>query len=683
MPITACKGTVDILPAETTRWRQLEETAHRVAQLFGYKEIRTPAFEVTELFTEALSDATEVIERELYTFRDKSGRSLTLRPEMTVPTVRAYLEHNLGSQSPLRAYYLSEIWRYERPVPGRTRESHQFGVEAIGSPSAALDAEMVDLAMHFFKELGLKDLRVEVNSVGCKRCRPAYQALLKDFFLGKDDVLCQDCERSKDKNPIRILDCRKDSCLAVTNTTPTIFQTLCADCKTHFFSFKDHLTQMGLTVNGNPRVVVGLGYYTRTVFQVVSPALGPHNPLCSGGRFDDLIAQLGSSATPAVGFAIGLERTLLALEKAAVPPPVDPKIDVFLIGTGEEAERIMSRTLHQLRSRGWKAERDFSGKGIKNQMKIAEKAGATFQVVVGEEDTRVTQVQVHDMARGSQENVSVNRLVDALEFKLRREQRDRGRDTARGSRDGEERGRDRGRGRDRDRLGREERDRDRDYVRSDRGDRGERGERERDDEGARFNEWAATYSEAQRSSPPRPTRRVPLSEHAFENAPVALDGLHAAEVWAQSQQGLQQPATAETLPPWPPVPFTLTSGVPPRREPRPIRKQADSEPNGDGEQPRNRVHVSLDVEQEIAFSGDTAAYGERIVLTETDSGDHFEDDLDDDDGDGDGEGDEGGNGEGQMAGSGAGRNGENGDAKRRRGGRRGGRRHGRRKPRSK
>jgi len=220
MPITACRGTVDILPHETSKWRHVESVAHRVAQHFGFKEIRTPAFEVTELFVEAIGEDTEVIEREIYTFRDKSGRSLALRPELTVPTVRAYLEHNLGTQSSLKAYYLGEIWRYERPQQGRLRESHQFGVETIGSASPALDAELVDVAMTYFAALGLKDLRLEVNTVGCRKCRPVYQQVLREFFGGKDDVLCQDCERRKDKSPLRILDCRRENCLAVTATAP-------------------------------------------------------------------------------------------------------------------------------------------------------------------------------------------------------------------------------------------------------------------------------------------------------------------------------------------------------------------------------------------------------------------------------------------------------------------------------
>ncbi|MBM3462141.1 MAG: histidine--tRNA ligase, partial [Armatimonadetes bacterium] len=500
MPITACRGTVDLLPGETARWAQVEGLAQAIAVRFGYKEIRTPAFEVTELFTDTIGEDSDIVEKELYTFRDKSGRSLTLRPEMTTPTIRAYLEHNLGSQSQIKTYYVGEIYRYERPNQGKMREAHQFGVEAIGSSLPAVDAELVDLALSFFGELGLKDVRLEVNSIGCKKCRPTYQSVLRDFFTGKDDVLCPDCERRKERNPIRVMDCRREGCMAITNTAPTVFQSLCTDCKNHFFTFKDHLTQMGYQVHGNPRVVHGLNYYSRTVFQIHSAHLPVGNPLCSGGRFDDLIAQLSNSSTPGIGFAVALERTIAAMEKESVPPPAEPRVDCFLVGTGEEAERIMTRTMHQLRKRGYRVERDYSARGMKNQLKMAEKFSAAYTALVGEEDTRVTQVQITDNSRGTQENVNVGRLIDALEYRLRRDAREKGRD--RGRERGEEESR---RERGRDRVERDDRHRERGGR-----DRGRDRDRDRDrergedaDDGARFAEWAATYAEAARSAAPR------------------------------------------------------------------------------------------------------------------------------------------------------------------------------------
>lgn len=670
MPITACRGTVDILPAETSRWRQVEEAAHRIAQRFGYKEIRTPAFEVTELFTESLGEDTDIIERELYTFRDKSGRSLTLRPELTVPTVRAYLEHNLGNQQHCKSYYLGEIWRYERPQPGRLREAHQFGLEALGSASPAVDAELVDVAFTFFQELGLKDLRLEVNSIGCKKCRPAYQAVLRDFFAGKDDVLCQDCERRKERNPLRVLDCKKDACLAVTNTAPTVFQSLCSDCKNHFFTFKEHLAQMGYAVFGNPRVVHGLSYYTRTVFQIHSTHLGPFNPLCAGGRFDELVGQLGASATPAMGFACGLERTILAMEKESVAAPEEPKVDAFLVGIGEEAERIMTRTMHQLRKRGYRVERDYMARGLKNQLKLAEKMTPSYTIIVGEEDARVTQVQVSDNVRGTQETINVGRLIDAVEFRLRRDQRDKGRrdrhevDEVRRGRD--ERGREefgeRGRGRDRYRG----RERDREDV-----ERRPR-EAERGDEAveaARFAEWAATYAEAARSAVPRPHRRVPLSELAF------ADGESGMEMWSAAQVGLAE-APRPVDGPWPLQPIALAAPLPPRRAPvHPPMSDAPSSGNW-------LLEAGAEVEEEEAPLAFEAA--QRDPLSDRVEGDGA--DLDyDADGDDEGLDDDDEGEEGSLATAGA-RAGGGGDAdgngeKRRRGGRRGGRRHGRRKTR--
>lgn len=559
MPITPSRGTVDVLPAETPRWRQLEEAAHRIAQLFGYKEIRTPAFEPTELFTSSLGECSDIMEKELYTFRDRSGRSLTLRPELTVPVVRAYHEHNLGNQFQLKAYHIGELWRYERSQSGRTREGHQFDVEAIGSSSSSLDAELIDLAMTYLEALGLTALRLEVNSVGCKKCRPAYQQVLRDFFLGKDDVLCQDCERIKERNPMHILDCRKDTCITVTNTTPTIFQTLCPDCRNCFSTLKEHLGQMGYTVNGNPRIVQGPGYYTRNVWQIVSPHLGPSNPLCSGGCYDELVGQLGSNGAPAAGLAVGLERAIAAMEKESIKPPDIPPIDVFMVGTGEEAERIMTLTLHLLRKRGHRVERDYVGRSLKNQLKSAEKLAPLYTVVVGEEETRVTQVSVHDTARGTQENVAVGRLVDALEYRLRRQTRERGRVADQGREPSTGRARGRGREEEPERGVRDEAERpvqsDRDRTGRTRGTADYRAPA--DESAARFNEWAATYSEAARASVPRPPRRTPLSESALTGSYTAYPARFA---WAAAQQGLLRPV--QQVGRWPQAPVPLSEALP-------------------------------------------------------------------------------------------------------------------------
>jgi histidyl-tRNA synthetase len=644
MAITACRGTVDILPAETPRWRQVEEAAHRVADLFGYKELRTPAFEVSELFTTSLGEDSDIVEKELYTFRDRSGRSLTLRPELTVPVVRAYLEHNLGSQLQLKTYYVGEIWRYERPQSGRLREAHQFGVEALGSASPALDAEMVDLAMTYCAAVGLKDLRLEVNSVGCKKCRPAYAQVLKEFFLGKDDVLCQDCERRKERNPIRVLDCRKDACLAVTNTAPTIFQALCPDCRNHFFSFKEHLGQMGYAVNGNPRVVHSLGYYTRNVWQIVSTHLGPFNPVSTGGRYDELIGQLGSTGAPACGLAIGLERVLMAMEKEAVPPPEEADLDVFLVGTGEEAERLMTRAIHQLRSRGWRVERDYMGRGIKNQLKSSEKMSPRYTVLVGEEETRVSQVTVTDTARNSQENVSIARLVDSLDFKLRRDARERGRDKGRGRRGGEVAVRPREEAAERaEPRGRREEP----APRRERGEgRGRREAPPREEEsGALFNEWAATYSEAARASGQRPLRRVPLAESALTHPHPSEPALQA---WGHAQTGLSH-AIDGAGGRWPAAPVPLSAAIPisiPE-----LSASASGERSWLIEETEVLVEASF---EEEGFDSEGAA--------------GYEDDDSEDDGD-------------ALAAVGSGGEGEGDGERRRRGGRRGGRRHGRKRTR--
>lgn len=668
MAITSGRGSFDILPADTPRWRQLEELAHRVALQFGYGEIRTPAFEPTELYTAALGDDNDIVEKELYTFRDRAGRSMTLRPEFTAPTVHACLEHGLNGQTQFKGYYLGEIWRYERPQTGRTREIHQFGAEVIGSPSPAVDAELVDMAITFLQSLGLQDLRIEVNSVGCKKCRPAYQQVLREFFLGKDDVLCQDCERRKERNPIRVLDCRKDGCLGITNTAPTVFQSLCPECRNHFFSFKDHLAQMGHAVNGNLRVVHNLGFYSRNVWQIVSPHLGSFNPLVTGGRFDELVGQIGNSNAPGVGQAVALERVILAMEKEALPPAVVPAPDVFLVGTGEEAERVMTRVMHQLRKRGFRAERDYTGRGIKNQTKSAEKAGPAFTVLVGEEETRVTQVVVTDNGRGSQESVSLVRLVENLEFKLRRETRERERERDRGREKGrEERSRRvevaEGRTRRRDEgvereaaRSREERPEREGRTREENGRRGRGRRAESEEEGvARFDEWAATYSEAQRNAPERPPRRVRLSETALTD--LAGDDVARAS-WAEAQKGLLAPLDGVAVS-WPPAPVPLANPIPvsiPSLAPNLMPGGTDDWMSDGREQT-----FEVDPLEAVVYDGVEEADGRDF--------------------DGD-EGDEGDEGDDSMAVVGAGEGGQGGDGeRRRRGGRRGGRRHGRRRPR--
>lgn len=657
MAISPSRGSLDILPSDTPRWRQLEELAHRLALQFGYQEIRTPAFESSEVFANTLGDDNEVIDKELYTFRDRTGRSLTLRPEFTVPTVRASIEHGLHAQSHLKAYYIGEVWRYERPQTGRVPEAHQFGAEVVGAPSSAVDAELVDLALTFLHALGLEDLRLEVNSVGCKKCRSVYQQVLRDFFLGKDDVLCQDCERRKERNPLRILDCRKESCIGVTNTAPTVFQSLCPDCRNHFFSFKDHLTQMGHTVNGNLRVVHNRGYYSRNVWQIVSTHLGAFSPLCTGGRFDELVGQMGTSPAPGVGLAIALDRTIAAMEKEGLPPAAAPAPEVFMVGAGEEAERVMSRVIHQLRKRGHRVDRDYSGRGIKNQTKAAEKSGATFVVLVGEEETRVSQVTVTDAVRGAQETVSVSRLVDTLEYKIRRETRDRDRDRDRGrDRDRADRGR-RAEGAEarprhreeplerepaariqEERPERESRGRDE----SGRRGRGRRIEVSEDESAARFDEWAAAYSEAARNAPERPPRPARLTEQALTHG---LSEDEARARWAEVQKGLLTPLNGVAVT-WPEAPVPLSAPIPVAI---PEIRVRDDEENGDWM---------------VETRGRQAPPAE--------DGDLLDDGHDD--------GDDGDEGEDGLAAVGSESDGAGGE-RRRRGGRRGGRRHGRRRPR--
>lgn len=711
MPITACKGTVDILPAETARWRQVEAAAHLIAQRFGYQEIRTPAFEATELFTGALVDDTDVVDREFYTFKDRSGRSITLRPEFTLPTLRAAIEHGLLGNGMFKGYYLGEVWRHDRPQGPRLSDTHHFGVEAVGATTPAMDAEVVDAALAFFAEAGLRDVRVEVNTIGCKRCRPAYQTVLRDFFAGKDDVLCPDCERRKDRNALRILDCRREVCVKVSNTAPTVFGHLCADCKTHFQTFKDYLALMGHTVHGSMRLVYGTGYYSRTMFQIVSPLLGGEAPLCVGGRYDDLVAGLGGPAAPGVGFSVGLERTLQALAREEHSAPKE-RVDVFFVGSGDEAERIMAKTMHQMRKRGFRVERDYTSRSLKNQQRTCERFAPVLVVSLGEEDARVTTVQVQDVARGSQESVHINRLVEALDYKLRREQREtreRAPERLRGRTEGsDELGRRsrRDRGRDREPLGAQgsadeaqavrepeeqeregraglasegRRERGRDRFRGRERERGTGDARggaraEGSDEGgdgARFAEWAAAYAEAARQqASTRVPRRVVFSSLALGQPDAHLA---AAEVWACVQEGLLA-KTQGLEQPWPAHPLTPHLELPPRRE---LPTVSGVEPSGrswldDGSSSSDDETLEDAVDQDVTvggFEGDgEEPHREPQVNASLD---------DDDDGD---DGDDDGDDLDESGASGTGRSGS-GD-KKRRGSRRGGRRHGRRRPRS-
>jgi histidyl-tRNA synthetase len=334
----APRGTSDILPDEQPYWRYIERAASEVTALYDYRRIETPVFEDTGLFTRGVGEGTDIVEKEMYTFEDKGGKSVTLRPEGTAPVCRAYIQHGMQNlPQPVKLYYLAPIFRYERPQAGRLREHHQFGVEAIGDAGPLLDAEVIDMAWRFYRLLGLGGLTLQVNSIGCKLCRPAYLAALKDYYKAHAGGLCEDCRARLDRNPLRLLDCKQPSCQPVAGGAPASADYLCPDCAAHFAGLKRYLGLLDIPFAVNHRLVRGIDYYTRTVFEVQPEEEKGQSSIGAGGRYDDLIEALGGRPTPAIGFGIGIERVILNLKKQAVPVPAEPPLRVLIIHLGEAA----------------------------------------------------------------------------------------------------------------------------------------------------------------------------------------------------------------------------------------------------------------------------------------------------------------------------------------------------------
>lgn len=415
MLTTGPRGTKDILPDTVGQWLYIEKVVRDICALYGYKEIRTPVFEHTELFLRGIGETTDVVEKEMYTFTDRGERSLTLRPENTAATVRAYLEHKLYAESSLnKLFYIGSMFRYDRPQAGRYREFHQFGIEALGGDNPAVDAEIIMLATQFLKTLGLAELELSLNSVGCPKCRPVYREKLQEFFRDKLDGLCSDCRSRYDRNPMRILDCKNDKCKELSVGAPNITDCLCDECQDHFTKVQSLLTVAGIKFNLDPRLVRGLDYYTKTAFEVKYAPLGAQSAVAGGGRYDGLIEECGGNATPAVGFAVGLERVLLALEKQGLLPENELTSDAFVIALGDGAQAEAFKLLCDLRAKGLKANMDFAGRSMKAQMKQANKAAAQFAVIVGEDEIKDACAVLKNMQTGEQEKVLLEELVNKL-----------------------------------------------------------------------------------------------------------------------------------------------------------------------------------------------------------------------------------------------------------------------------
>lgn len=402
----ALKGTHDILPEEVYKWDYMEGVIRDVCARYGYKEIRTPIIEATELFQRGIGDTTDVVTKEMYTFTDRGNRSVTLRPENTASAVRAYLEHKMyGDQQVHKMFYIGSMFRYDRPQAGRYREFHQFGLEVLGASSPLADAEVIAMACEIFHKLGLRDLDLHLNSIGDKNCRPAYRQKLIEFFEGKKDQLCDDCRERLYKNPLRILDCKEEGCKKASVGAPEITDYLCDDCHAKFEAVKHYLDGLGISYTVDPRLVRGLDYYTNTAFEIQYPPLGAQSAVCGGGRYDGLVEEIGGPSTPGIGFAIGLERLLLALEMQNLIPAPKSQKRVYIAALGEDAVAEGFKIQEELRGLGVLTDMDLQGRSLKGQMKQAGKLDSQFTVIIGSNELEKGAAAVKNMADGTQEDI--------------------------------------------------------------------------------------------------------------------------------------------------------------------------------------------------------------------------------------------------------------------------------------
>ena len=415
MLINGPRGTKDILPDTVAQWTHVEKVIRELCARYGYHEIRTPIFEHTELFLRGIGETTDVVEKEMYTFTDRGERSLTLRPENTASVVRSYLQNKLYAADALvKLFYIGSMFRYDRPQAGRYREFHQFGVEALGEASPAVDAEIIVLAVEFLRALGLQELKLHLNSVGCPKCRPVYREKLQEFFRSHLKELCTDCRSRFERNPLRLLDCKNEHCHALAEGAPRITDCLCDECRTHFAEVQSYLTAAGIPFELDANLVRGLDYYTKTAFEVKYTPLGAQSAVAGGGRYDGLVEEVGGPPTPGIGFAVGLERVLLALEKQGLLPEEREAVDVFVVALGEEARIPAFKLLHELRVAKLSAAMDFAGRSMKAQMKQANKKNARFVAILGEDEVKEASALLKDMKTSEQKKLALKDFVPAL-----------------------------------------------------------------------------------------------------------------------------------------------------------------------------------------------------------------------------------------------------------------------------
>jgi len=409
LSITGIKGMNDILPHAIGAWQFLEQQARQIFHTYGYKEIRVPVVEKTELFSRSIGETTDIVEKEMYTFVDKGNNSITLRPEGTAPVMRSFIQHKLYNEAnSSKLFYMGPMFRYERPQKGRYRQFHQIGAEVIGQDDPRVDAQVLALLSHFFAAVGITNVSLQLNSLGCSACRPTYRNTLIDFLAQRLDSLCDDCRRRYSTNPLRVLDCKAAGCTEATTAAPSVLDHLCPECEDHFHKVQHHLNALQVPYAINNRMVRGLDYYTKTTFEMVTTALGAQNAVAAGGRYDGLIQELGGPALPGIGFAMGVERLVLLLDasklKASVP-------QLFIAALGERAQQEGFVMLNRLQHQGIYAEMDFSGKSLKAQMRLANKLDSVFSIVLGDNELETGSVSLKRMADGTEKRVELHTLA--------------------------------------------------------------------------------------------------------------------------------------------------------------------------------------------------------------------------------------------------------------------------------
>lgn len=410
------KGTQDVVPNQSYKWHTVERIVSQTAEQFGFKEIRIPTFEETGLFVRSVGDTTDVVQKEMYTVSATGDSTFTLRPEGTAGTIRAILENGILNEGfPQRAYYILSCFRHEKPQAGRLREFHQFGCEMVGSASPSADADVIALAKSVIDRVGLKNIQLNINSIGCPECRANYHKALKEHFADHKESLCETCLDRLDRNPMRILDCKSPICSQIAEKAPIILDYLCDDCREHFEKLQENLTLMGIEFKINPKIVRGLDYYTRTVFEFITTDIGAQGTVCGGGRYDGLIETLGGPKTPALGFGMGLERLILTMEKQGCEFMEDEKCDLYIASMGDAAQKKATQLAAILREEGFKIEYDVVGRGLKPQMKYADKIGARFVVVLGDSELETNTAKLKNMQTGEQTDIPLDEnLVESF-----------------------------------------------------------------------------------------------------------------------------------------------------------------------------------------------------------------------------------------------------------------------------